>query len=235
MSLATLAHASPQKDLDSAAKHDRVAFVLVTDQGAVGVDSAKDLIRAAMQKVKKSTLIELDRSDPENAELVATFRVAGVPVPFILVTARDGLLGGGIAASQGTVERLISLVPSPKKAEVLRALRAGNAVLISVNRDGMATRPGADAACAAACGQLADKCVTIRIDLDDPQEAGYLAALKVDVASQEPVTLVVNAQGEITGRYTGATDVANLVQAATKKSASCCPPGSGKSCGPKKP
>ncbi len=139
------------------------------------------------------------------------------------------------AAAQVTSERLVALVPSPKKTEVLQALRGGNAVLISVNRKGMATQSGADAACAAACGQLADKCVTIRVDMDDPQEAGYLASMKVDLASTEPVTLVVNPQGEITGIYTGAADVASLVQAATKKSVPCCPPGSGKSCGPTKP
>jgi hypothetical protein len=232
--LAPLAQASPRKDLDSAAKHQKVAFILVTDQGAIGVDSAREMIRQAMRQVKKSTLVEVDRSSPENADLVAKCRVAGVPVPFILVTARDGIVAAGVSAAQATSERLVALVPSPKKTEVLQALRSGNAVLISVNRKGMATQPGADAACTAACGQLADKCVRIRIDMDDPQEAGYLSSMNVDLASSEPITLVVNSQGEVTGIYAGAADVASLVQAATKKSIPCCPPGSGKSCGPTK-
>jgi hypothetical protein len=232
--LTPLVEASPQKDLDSAAEHRKVAFILVTDQGAMGVDSARDTIHQAMRQVKKSTLVEVDRSSPENADLVAKCRVAGVPVPFILVTARDGVLAAGFPADQVTSERLVALVPSPKKTEVLQALRGGNAVLISVNRKGMTTQSVVDAAYAAARSQLADKCVTIRIDMDDPQEAGYLAAMKVDLASTEPITLVVNPQGEITGIFAGAADVASLVQAATKKSILCCPPGSGKSCGPTK-
>ncbi len=100
------------------------------------------------------------------------------------------------------------MVPSPKKAEALQAIQSGKAVLLSVSRKGMATQSGAKAACAAACGQLADKCVTVQIDMDDPQEASFLAAMKVNLASTEPVTLVINAQGQVAGTYAGAADVA---------------------------
>jgi hypothetical protein len=232
--LAPSAQATPQKDLDSAAEHDKIAFILVTDQGATGVDSTRDLIQQAMKQVRKSTLIEVDRSSPGNAELVAKCRLAGVPVPFILVTGRDGVPVGGVAAAQATSDRLVALVPSPKKAEVLQILRSGRAVMVMANRKSMANPLGADAACAIACGQLPGKCVAIRVDMGDPREANYLASMGVDLASTVPITLVINAQGEITGRYTGAADVANLVQSATKKSVSCCPPGSAKSCGPTK-
>jgi hypothetical protein len=235
--LAPLAQASPQQDLDSAAKQKKVAFILVTDQGATGVDQARELIQQAMKQVKKSTLVELDRSSPGNADLVARFRLAGAPVPLILITARNGILAGGVPAAQATSDGLVGLVPSPKKAEVIQIVQSGKAVLISASRKGMATRSGANAACAAACGQLADKCVTVQIDMDDPQEAGFLAAMKINLASTEPVTLVVNAQGQIAGTYAGAADVASLVQAATKKVGGCCPTtvqGGAKSCGPAK-
>jgi hypothetical protein len=235
--LAPLAQASPQQDLESAAKHEKVAFILVTDQGAAGVDQARDLIQQAMRQVKKSTLVELDRSSPSNAELVAKYRLAGSPVPLILVAARNGIVAGGIPAAQTTSEKLVGMVPSPKKADVLQALQGGKAVLISASRRGMATQSGANAACAAACGQLADKCIMIQIDMDDPQEASFLTSMKVNLASTEPVTLVINAQGQVAGTYTGAADVASLVQAASKKVGGCCPStvqGGAKSCGPTK-
>ncbi len=44
--------------------------------------------------------------------------------------------------------------------------------------------------------------------MDDPAEAAFLTQMKVNLASTEPVTLVVNAQGQVTGTYTGAADVA---------------------------
>lgn len=230
--------ASASKDLSSAANHEKIAFVLVTDQAAAGVDQARNLIEQAMKQVKKSTLIELDRSNPENAELVARFRVAGAPVPLIMITTRSGLLAAGVPAAQMTVEQLVALVPSPKKSEIIQAIQGGKSVFITASRRGMATQSGATASCAAACGQMADKSVMVQIDMDDPQETAFLTAMKINLASTEPVTLVVNAQGQVTGTYAGAADVATLVQAATKKAAGCAPgacgPGSGKSCGPTK-
>ena len=235
--LAPLAQASPQQDLDSAARQKKVAFILVTDQGATGVDQARDLIQQAMREVQKSVLVEVDRSSPGNAELVAKYRLATAPVPLILVAARNGILSGGLAAAQATSAKLVEMVPSPKKTEALEAVQSGKAVFLSVSRKGMATQSGAKAACAAACGQLADKCVTVQIDMDDPQEAGFLAAMKVNLASTEPVTLVINAQGQVAGTYAGAADVASLVQAATKKVGGCCPStvqGCAKACAPAK-
>ncbi|UCF10260.1 MAG: hypothetical protein JSW65_00830 [Candidatus Bipolaricaulota bacterium] len=233
----SVAAASVQEDLESAAKHGEVAFILVTANGAPRSDQAKNMIKQAMKQVEKCTLIELDRSDPVNAELVAKFRLAGAPVPLILLTARNGVLAGGLPAVRATVDKLIAMLPSPKKTEVLEVLQAGKAVFICVSRKDMATQSGAAAACAAACGELQDKCVTVQIDMDDPAEAGFLTKLKVDRAATEPVILVVNAQGQITSTYTGAADVASLAKAATKKASGCCPStvqGGSKSCGPGK-
>ena len=235
--LASIAGATPQTDLTSATVQGKVAFILVTDQGATGVDQARTMIQTTMKQVKNATLVELNRADPQNADLVTKFRLAGAPVPLVLVAARNGIIAGGMPATQATSEKLLAMVPSPKKAEVLQAIQDGNAVFITASRKSMAAQSGAMASCAAACGQMNNKGVTIKIDMDDPQEAEFLTQLKVDRAATEPVTLVVNAQGQITQTYTGATDVASLVTAATKRAGGCCPPtaqGGAASCGPKK-
>lgn len=221
--VSSIAAASTQKDLESAAKHEKVVFILVIDQGTTGIDQAKDMVKQAMKQVKKTTMIELDRSDPANADLVAKFRLAGAPVPLILVAARNGMLAGGLPAAQATADKLVAMVPSPKKAEVLFHLQSGKAVFIAASRKGMAKQADCSAACAAACGQLQDRSVTVPIDMDDPAEAEFLKSIKVDGTSTEPVILVVNAQGQITGTYNGAADVTALVQAATKKAGGCCP------------
>lgn len=236
--LTTTVAASVQQELDSAAKQGKIAFILVTGQGASGTDQARDMVKQAMKQVKNSALVELDRSNLANADLVAKFRLAGAPVPLILVAARNGVLAGGLIAAQATVENLVAMVPSPKTGDILQVLQGGKAVLISVSRKGMATKSGTAAACAAACGQMKDQCSVVQIDMDDPAEAGFLSRLKVDRAATEPVTFVVNNQGQITGAYTGAPDVASLVQAANKKGGGCAPgacgPGSSTSCDPAK-
>lgn len=74
-----------------------------------------------------------------------------------------------------------------------------------------------------ACGQLQDRCTTVQIDMDDPAETAFLTSMKVDMASTDPVTLVINAQGQVAGTYNGTPDATLLVQAATKKVGGCCP------------
>ncbi len=221
--LATTAAASAQKDLDSAAKQEKIAFILVTERGATGTDVAKDMIKQAMKQVERVTLVELDRSDPANADLVAKLRVTTVPVPLILIAARNGVIAGGIPAAKATADKLVTMVPSPKKTEILEVLRSGKATFLFVSRKHMAAATVARDACAAACAQTQDRCVTVEIDMDDPAETAFLGQMKVDLASTEPITIVINAQGQITGTYPGVADVASLAQASTKKAGGCCP------------
>ena len=233
--LGPAASASTQRDVEAAAKQGKIAFILVVDQGATGVDQARAVVRQIMPKVSNSVLLELDRSAPANAEYVAKLRLAGAPVPLILIAARNGALAGGVPAAQATPELLLSLVPSPKKAEVLQALQSGKPVFIAVSRKGMTSEPKAVAACLAACNKIGEKSALVRIDLADAREATFLSQLKVNTAATEPVTLVVNAQGQVTGSYADVQDVASLVQAATKVAGGCCPStvqGGSKGCAP---
>ncbi len=230
-----IASASTQRDVESAAKQQKVAFILVTDQGAIGVEQARTMIQQTMKQVRGSVLLELDRSAAANAAYVAKLRLAGAPVPLILVAARNGALAGGLPAAQATPALLQSIVPSPKKAEILQALQSGKCVLITVSRKGMTSESKALATCAAACTQLGDKSAMVKIDMADPQETAFLTQLKVDSKATEPVTLAVNAQGQVTGSYAGTQDVASLVQAATRVVGGCCPStvqGGSKGCAP---
>jgi hypothetical protein len=104
--VALRADASAINDLRSAAQDQKVAFILVTEPGAQGVDQARQKIRDAMRQVDRSTMIEVDRFIPANAEIVAKFRLSGVPVPLILVAARNGALAGDPQGPAGWQVRL---------------------------------------------------------------------------------------------------------------------------------
>lgn len=234
--LPLVAAASPQDDLDAAAKKGRSAFVLISEPGAAGVESAKEMTQTAMKQVNGSVFVEMNRADTANADLVARFRVAGAPLPLILVVAPNGVVAGGLMAAQASVERLVKLAPSPKKTEVLSALQAGKAVFITAARKGMAAQLMAQESCARACGQVGAASVAILVNMDDPAEAPFLVDLKVSSLATEPVTVVVNAMGQVTGTFVGTAAVGDLVVAANKKGGGCAPgacgPGSGKTCGP---
>ncbi len=129
------------------------------------------------------------------------------------------------------------MIPSPAKAAILSAVEKKRPVYLVASRKGMKAVPKAMSACEAACIQVKSKPVTVKVDLDDPQEKTFLEQLGIDRATAEPVTLVINAQGQVTATYDGQVDVAKLVQDVSKKSGGCAPgafgPGTA-GCGPKK-
>ena len=230
---ATSVSASDQ--LNTILEQGKTAFVIVTAPGATGLSQVHDVVRQAVESVGNAETIEIDRSDSQNAELVTKYKLATTPVPLVLVFAPNGALGGGLAGSKATPDALITLVPSPKKAGALKALQDGQAVYVTASRVGMASKSEVAGGCAAACSKMMGKSVAVDVDMDDPAEKQFLAQLKINMQSTEPVTVVINAQGQVTGTFNGAVDVSQLVQAASKKVASrSCAPGSGcgTTCGP---
>jgi hypothetical protein len=225
--------ANPADDLKSAAEAGDVAFVLVTDPNAIDVDQARGIIGAAMGQVRKSVMVELDRSDPNNSDLVMKYRLAAAPVPLVLVFASNGVLAGGKVAAQITPDQLVSMVPTPKKTQVIQAIQSGKSVFLTATRKSMVSGSKVMGACAAACQQMKGGSVSIQVDMDDNNEVRFMNELKINRQSTKPVTVVINAKGQVTGTLEEALNAGNLVQAATQVASSgCCPAGSGKTCGP---
>ncbi|NMC44722.1 MAG: hypothetical protein GYA46_12455 [candidate division Zixibacteria bacterium] len=221
---------------DIAAATGKTVFVLVSEPGAAGIDAARAMIGQVMGTVTTAKLIEVNRADAANADFVAQYRLLAAPVPLVMVIAPNGALGGGMPTAQATPEMIAKLIPTPKKAEALKALQAGKAVFVTASRKGMAAESGVMSACAAACGQMAGKSAAVQIDLDDPAEAPFIQELKLKPEAAQPTTVVINTQGQITGAFNGPVEVGNLVRAATKKAGGCCPGGASSSsgCGPTK-
>jgi hypothetical protein len=231
--LPILAFASTTEQLQTAASGGAVAFVLVVEPGATGIDQARQTIESAMSQMPGSQMIESDRADAANSAFVQKYKLAAAPAPLILVFASNGIIAGGNVASSLNAEQLVAMVPSPKKAEVLMAIQSGQAAYVTASRTGMATASQVTDVCASACSQMKGKCVTINVSMDDPAEAAFLKQLKVNLQAKEPVTVVLNAQGQMTDTFNGPVEVASLVKAVAKKvSSACCPPGSGKKCPP---
>jgi len=227
--------ASTADDLQSASEKSRVAFVLVTEPGATGVDHATNIINDAMKEVENSVFIEFNRTDEENASLVKKYRLSSAPVPLILAFASNGVMAGGVQASRANSQKLVEMIPSPKKAEVIKSIQSGQSVFVTASRKGMVGKSEIYDACMAACGMMKDKSRCIQVDMDDKAELSFLKELKINMQAVEPVTVVVNAQGKIAGSFNGAVDVSKLVQTAKKSvGGGCCPTGSGKTCGPTK-
>ncbi|MHC4559593.1 MAG: hypothetical protein ACYS80_20055 [Planctomycetota bacterium] len=231
--LPVVAFASTSEQVESAADAGNVSFVLVTEPGTTGIDQARQVIQDAMTQIPGSVMFESNRADAANSTFTQKYKLAAAPVPLILVFASNGVMAGGNMASKLSVQQLKAMVPSPKKAEVLKAIQSGQAAYVTASRSGMASTTDVAKGCAAACSQMQGKCVAIDVNMDDQVERAFLNQLKVNMQSTEPVTVVINAKGQVTESYTGIVDVEKLITSATKVAASgCCPPGSGKTCPP---
>ena len=54
----------------------------------------------------------MNRDDPANTALVAEWRLAGAPLPLILVISSMGMPVGGLLLEHATAEKVAALVPS---------------------------------------------------------------------------------------------------------------------------
>lgn len=231
--LLVVSGASAADRLNTIFEQGKTAFVIITEPDAPGLHQMQANVRQAIERVGNAGVVEIDRTDSLNAEFVKKYELADSPIPLVLVFAGNGALGGGVPVWNATPEMLVSFVPSPKKAIVLKAAEDGQAAYVIASRKSMPSAGEVSSGCAAACKKMKGTCIAIDVDMDDPTEQSFLKLLKVDLKSTEPVTVVVNAQGKMTGSFTGPVKVSQLVQAASRKiSSGCCPPGSGKTCPP---
>ena len=231
-------YSSAAVDLEKTTSSGKTAFVVVIDSTADQAEQAKALVKETRKKVPQSEMVILDRSAAENADFVAKYRLQAAPVPLILVAVKGGIIVGSVPAENASTDKLVKMIPSPKKLEVIKAIQEGKSVFIMAHKKGMKSTGDISDRCTKACQQMDNKSVLVKVDMDDKAEAEFLTLLNIDPALAEPVTIVTNARGQITNTYNGLMNVEDLVQAATKRAGGCCPstPTSGakKDCPPQK-
>lgn len=228
------ASATVKTDLETANKNGNSVFLVVTDPNVTGTDKALEIANTAKASVTKSVVMQMNRSDATNSELVTKYRLAGAPLPLILVIASNGVVTAGYTLNQATPELLVKAVPSPKKSEVLKTLSDGKSVFIVVTSKSMNEKNTIMNTCQQACIEMENNAKMIEISLDDPKETQFLTEIKVNMTATEPTTYVINSKGQITGTFTDDVDATTLVASAKKVAASGCCPGGSKSCGPVK-
>jgi len=212
-------------DLQKAKGKGQVAFVLVTEPGAGGIAEAESVISDAVKKLGKAVLIQLDRTRPENAELVTRYRLAGPQIPIVLVFASNGIIAGGSIAAGLTTERLLGMVPTKREVELIGILQSGKSALVLASRSDMVEEGETVKACKKAEDLAAGKLGIVRVDLTDKAEKAFLAKLKIDVGSRQPVTVVISSRGQVTGSFIGPANPSELVLASAKMAGGCCPGG----------
>jgi len=210
--------------LAAAKKAGAPVFLLVTAPRARKVDVMRAAVRAAQQKAPTVRLVEMDRSQAANRALVKRYGLAGVGVPMVLVIASNGAPGGGAGPDPKAAERMLSLLPSPRKADTLLALFEHKAAFVVVTTPKMPHRMAVLTACQAAAIALEGKAAVIEVSPTDKKELGFLKVLGADLKAADAVVHVYGLSGKKTGTLKDSVTSDALV-AAAKKKASCCAGG----------
>ncbi len=220
--------AQTSAELDKAARSFKPVFLVAFNTNGPEADQAFSVANDAKTALKSaSAVIKMNTADDANKALVTKYRLAGAPMPLILVLDKNGTVTGGLPLKDATASRLVEMIPTPKTSELLKAISEGKSVYVVVFKESMASHDKAMDNCAMACGKMDNKSATIKVDMDDNKEAKLLQTLKCDLGAKEPVTYVINTSGQVIGTHNGITDVSTLVASAKKAPAKsgCCPGG----------
>jgi hypothetical protein len=225
-----------QESIESANKSGLAVFLVITDPGNANTQQAMDIANQAHTMYAKSEVLQMNRSDAANKDLVAKYGVSNAPLPLILVIASNGVVTGGYTSYQATADLLVKVIPSPVKADVMKAMSNGKSVFLVVSSKNMKEKDEVMNTCSQACIEMQNNAKLIGLDLDDQKEKAFIAEMKIDPAITSPQTFVINSKGQITGTFNDDVNSTTLVATAKKLPAAkgCCPSGSGAGCGTKK-
>ena len=214
-------------EIEKAGKACKPVFLVAYNGNGAEADKAFTIADEARKFFKgSSVVIKMNTADAVNNPLVAKYRLAGAPLPLILVLDKNSIIAGGLSLKDATSTKLVEMVPSPKTSEMLKALGEGKSVYVVVYKESMTSQKNVMDNCTMACGKMDNKSVTVKVDMDDKKEAKLMQTLKCDLNAKEPVTYVINKSGQVIGTHNGITDVNTLVATAKKAPAGgCCPGG----------
>ncbi|MBF0202532.1 MAG: hypothetical protein HQK66_14740 [Desulfamplus sp.] len=212
------------ENINDAFRPDAKAIILASHSMAKPVEGIEGIIRAAVDKVPGAKFFNLDVRDPANDDLVREHRLAGAPMPLILVVV-SGTITGGVPANRASTELLLKMIPSPKKLEVIQGVRKGKSLFMIIEKSGSVPAHDFRKVSAAACEKMQGNALIIEIDMNDPAEKEFLTQLQVDTATGTPTLIVANNGGHLINRFTTLISVDELVQAATTvpRGSSCSP------------
>jgi len=215
-------------ELDNAKKTGKALFIVVTGKGAIGTDKALTIAKSANVIYKNAVVVQMNRDEFVNAQLVKKWQLESAPLPLILVVSRKGFPTGGYVLDQANAENVAALVPTPKLENVNEAIASGKPAFIVFTKKSMLDRTKVLKICQNAVSKLNNNAVIVEVDMDDSKEANFIKQLQVDKSSKVSLTLVINKQGQLAGTSPTEPDAKNLAAAAIAVVSGGCGPG----CGP---
>ncbi|MBI5059932.1 hypothetical protein HZB60_09180 [candidate division KSB1 bacterium] len=226
--------------VEQAGSADKYVYAVFYRDDNDQLTRARGLVESARKQVtRKSAEVEINVADPAEQDIVNKYGASRAQMPLILVLAPNGAIMGGYPAMQLTDETmLVECVGCKASEQAMKALQSKNMVAFCMQNKQTADNAGAmrgveeflkDA-------KYGQSTAVVMADPSDPATAKFATKLGLDPQSPVAVTALLAPPGTVIGVFQGATPkdkiVAAVQAAAAPKAGGCCPPGSGKSCGP---
>jgi hypothetical protein len=218
-----------QAQLDEAKRNGKVAFFVLMSNDTTGNNRAVEIADKVNKEVGNSVVIRVNRDDTANAAVVEKWQLSSIPTPAIFIISAKGIPVTSFSLEEANESAIIKDIPSPKMDEAYVALDEKKPVFVLVSRSTSVYREKILANCKSAIEQLKIKAALIEVDQDDNKEKTLLDNFKISPSSNTPTVIVLNADGETTGSFTGTVTTKQLIAAATKVvKTQCC--ANGESC-----
>ncbi len=212
-------------DLLTKAKEDGKTVIMVVSNKTASAEKLTLSVNEAVKDIEKITVVQMNTDDAANAEMVTKYRLGDAPLPLVLLFSNKGVAIGGLLEDQVNKESIADAIPTPKEGDIIYALSLGKPVFAVVSKNNFEEKDKTIATCKKSQFELNGNAEVIEIDLDDSKESKLIEKLYVDKTLTKPFTVVINAQGLMSGKFTGIPDQAQLLAAAKKVMQTGCAPG----------
>lgn len=208
-------------ELESAAASGVSSILVITGKNANYVDKAVELAEETAALQENVMVAVVDRDNEENKAITEKYNLTRYPAPFLLIVAPAGNVTGGATPGRITAEQLVKYIPSPCYNQALKARNENKSTLVFVTAKDDENLGDWESTIAATEGQIDPQPEIIKADVNDAGEASFLSRVGYR-GEPTPILIVVNASGQVTGKFSSNPDAGMVKLAAEKVIAKGC-------------
>jgi len=226
---------NPEKALTDASTQNQNVIVVITDKNQTGEEASLALAGETAAMTTNTLVAMVNKDIPEHQALLQKYNLTRYPAPYLVILSPDGFVTGGVVPGKMESARLIAFVPSPNYNQALKARKEKKPAFVFVYEKQDAKYTEWMNRLNESAAKLDPSAAVIPVSKTDIIEKSFVERLGIQSVSGENNVVVLNAAGQVTGKFNNLSDMKALNAAASKQSAkgcgSACP--SSKSCGGK--
>lgn len=217
------APAKPSRPLPAATSEvveSKYTFLVFHKQNDATTQAMAAAVEAEIAKyVELATAKFVRVDDPAQKALVAKYDVSRAPLPLTIAIAPNGAMTG-MFSKKLPAEGIEGAFVTPTMMITMKALQEGKLVLVTVAGSVPAPTPVAVTAFQAD-PHFSERLITVSMEAADPQEAKFIAQMKIADTVLETQTVLLAPPGVLVGKF-NATTSKEVVAAALAKAGKCC-------------